>query len=283
MTFATVDTGRVEALLRRVAEEQILPYFQALSDDDVQQKTSDQDLVTVADVAAEKALTAALPDILPGCLIVGEEAVSEDKDVLKRLDDPQPVWVIDPIDGTFNFAHGTEKFGTLLSLVEGGVVTHGWIYDIIGDRMVSAVKGQGAYLETKDGKTRLELGPAPDVRDMRGQLGGFESSVTRKLRDSLGEAIHMRSSLHDMLNLAIGETDFGFWDGTTPWDHSGGTLIVTEAGGTVGLLSGDAYEPDLIGKHNLLAAKDEAGWNALQNVIRDCLDTDTPDACPMSA
>lgn len=126
-----IDHDKIAALLREVAADKITPRFQKLTDEEIRTKSGPEDLVTIADEEAETELTRRLQDLLPGSLVLGEEAVAHGSvrhDILKNND--TPVWVVDPVDGTRNFARGTPQFGTILALVHKGECVAGWIYQI---------------------------------------------------------------------------------------------------------------------------------------------------------
>src|SRR4051812_45595926 len=99
----------VEALMREVAAAVILPRFRHLTESEVSYK-GPADLVTIADQEAEALLTARLPDLMPGSRVVGEEAASANPALIATAGEPGYVWVIDPVDGTANFASGQEPF-----------------------------------------------------------------------------------------------------------------------------------------------------------------------------
>src|SRR5215475_330010 len=94
-----VTLAEVERVIRAVARDEILPYFGGLESGHIAEKAPG-DLVTVADRAAEEALTEALSRLVPGSVVVGEEAVADDPATLRRLGGDAPVWVVDPVDGT---------------------------------------------------------------------------------------------------------------------------------------------------------------------------------------
>src|SRR5215475_5254326 len=105
MTGRPLDLARVTSLIEETAGAEILPRFRKLAAGEIREKTPG-DFVTVADEAAEARLTPLLSALLPGSLVLGEEAAAADATLLDRLFDTQPVWVIDPVDGTSNFAEG---------------------------------------------------------------------------------------------------------------------------------------------------------------------------------
>ena len=119
----------------------------------IRSKSSPNDLVTDADIASERVLTAALSALLPGSRVVGEEAADADPQTLNWLAGPAPVWLVDPVDGTVNFAQGRECFAVVIALCIGGTTIAGWIYDPINALMVRARCGEGAWLEAETGRT----------------------------------------------------------------------------------------------------------------------------------
>ncbi len=226
------DIDRVTALIREVAAAEILPRFRSLGDGDIREK-GPGDLVTVADEAAERVLTARLPDLLPGSLVIGEEAVSADPSVMERLSDDRPVWIVDPVDGTINFANGRDRFGTIVALARGGRTIAGWIVHPVQGRAFTAVAGEGTWA---DGE-RIRI-PAPPTRpeEMRGLLSVY--SHTPESRERM-EASRARFALTDTFlasafdypAILTGERHFVNYRRTLPWDHAAGILMVTEAGG----------------------------------------------------
>ena len=145
MLSAVIDSrtaAQVEQLIRDVAAEHVLPYFGRLTAADIVEK-GPGDLVTIADRSAEAALTEALTALVPGTVVVGEEAVAGDPGVLARLAGPDPVWVIDPVDGTHNFAAGNPRFTTLVTLARGGELLASWTYAPVLGVMATAGPGPG--------------------------------------------------------------------------------------------------------------------------------------------
>ena len=147
-----VDREAVAALIRQVAAVEILPRFRNLKEGDMRQK-SPGDFVTIADESAELALTPGLLRILPGSVVVGEEATAKNPAVLNALAGAAPVWVVDPIDGTGNFASGKEGFVSMLALILADDVLASWIYHPVSGQMTIAAKGAGV---TIDGRSSLQ-------------------------------------------------------------------------------------------------------------------------------
>src|SRR5260221_7511219 len=140
----TPDIQRVSDLIAEAAAAEIAPRFGKLAASDIREKAPD-DLVTVADLAMERRLTPALGDLLPGSTVVGEEAVSDDALIQDRLDGEDWVWLIDPVDGTTNFAEGRPMIAVIVALVHRGRTVAGWIHDPLAGTTATAEDGAGAW------------------------------------------------------------------------------------------------------------------------------------------
>ena len=138
MSISEKEITFLAGLVRRAGELDIMPRFRNLASRDIAQKTSSIDLVTEADLLAEKRITQALRERFPTALIVGEEAYEADKSVVPALADAELAFVIDPVDGTYNFASGLPVFGTILAVVVRGETVAGIIHDpVLGDTLTS--------------------------------------------------------------------------------------------------------------------------------------------------
>lgn len=262
----TPDPKAVAALLRRAATEIILPRFRNLDKTDIREK-GPGDLVTIADTEAEQFLTPLLQRLAPGSVVVGEEAVSADAAILDRLKGAEGVWLIDPIDGTFNFAHGNPNFAVMAAYVEEGVVRAGWIHEPVENRTVWAVADEGAWNDSE----RLRVPPAPPPDRMVGSVSGRTPGGARA-RDVLqslhkfGPMVNLRCAGRTYTGLARGDIHYAYFSRSRPWDHAAGALIYREAGGCGAFLDGQPYSP-LRGNYPLLFAPDEASWKTLQCLL----------------
>ncbi|MDQ7248010.1 inositol monophosphatase family protein [Dongia sedimenti] len=255
------EAGTVAKLLREIALVEVLPRFRQLKSHEIREK-SPGDFVTVADEAMEAALAPKLAALLPGSLLVGEEDCARDPSIIRRLASDQPVWVIDPVDGTANFAEGKEEFCTMMALVERDQVLGGWIYDPVTDTTSYAVKGEGAWSGGK------RLAPPMTPNQYRGILavgskGDRETAQkVQKRRDRVQQVKSMRCAGLEYLRLARGEVDFLMFSGVMPWDHAPGAAIVQELGGYVGYFNADGYRPSQAETATgILAARDRATWD----------------------
>ncbi len=265
-----VDLDTVATILEEVAAEEVLPRFRKLRDHEVRAKESGE-LVTVADLAAEAQIERRLRDLLPGSRFVGEEAVAEDPGLLDLLESEDDwIWVVDPIDGTGNFADGTPVFAVMAGLVRRGETAAAWIHDPVGGRTATAQRGAGAWL---DGR-RLKLAAPPPFEDLRGTLhaGAFAPpGMVRQVqarRARVGAIKSLRCAGWDYLRLATGEMQFSLFTRLKPWDHVPGALIYREAGGLARTLDGAPYGArSHRGATGLLLAPDAASWRWLHDTL----------------
>jgi fructose-1,6-bisphosphatase/inositol monophosphatase family enzyme len=104
----SVDHHKVSEIIVECAEKYILPRYKTLAQHEISAKTSPRDLVTQADLDVEEHLTRVLPDLLPGSVVIGEEAASKNPALLDQLDDKSlKIWIVDPVDGTHNVREST--------------------------------------------------------------------------------------------------------------------------------------------------------------------------------
>jgi fructose-1,6-bisphosphatase/inositol monophosphatase family enzyme len=261
-----IDIDAVARLIAEAAAEEIMPRFAKLAVGDVREK-GPGDLVTIADEAVERRLAPQLIGLLPGSCVIGEEEAAVDVSVLQRLEEPAPVWIIDPVDGTANFAAGKGDFGVMVALVQAGRTVAGWIHDPVNKRMATAERGAGAWL---DGK-RLAVAPPPaDPAELSGTLlVGFhgDPELGRRIqqrRERIRAVKSRRCAATEYLQLATGQMHFALFSRLMPWDHAPGVLIHAEAGGYNGYIDdGGGYEPARITAKGLLLAPDRASWQAL--------------------
>ena len=140
---AGLDIEAVAAIICEVADQVIMPRWRNLAAHEIGTKTRPDDIVTIADREAEIELTRRLGDMLPGSRVVGEEAVAADARVLEIFRGPDPIWVIDPIDGTRKFTEGKPTFDVLVALVHKGKGVAGWIYGVTAIVLGVVVLAQG--------------------------------------------------------------------------------------------------------------------------------------------
>ncbi|WP_394689134.1 inositol monophosphatase family protein [Hoeflea sp.] len=273
-TLSSTDIDWLATLLAEVAQTEIMPRFRNLGAGDVQQKTSAADLVTEADVGAERAITAALLKRFPDCVVIGEEAVADTPALLDGWSNTDKLaFVIDPIDGTFNFASGVASFGVMLAVVKNGETIAGIIHDPVGKDWIMAQKGSGAVLRRADGQTS-----ALKVAEPRGAVDRMIGSASWQYMDeparsrvagNLGKclgSVAYRCAAQEYRLLASGHIHFALYHKLMPWDHLAGSLITVEAGGHLRRLDGSPYLPAHL-DGGVLAATDADSWHMVREAL----------------
>ena len=266
------EVAEVVQLVRAVARTEIMPRFRTLSPGDISAKSGPLDLVTVADEAAETRIGIGLERVFPGCSVLGEEAATRDPALLTTLPNAERCFVLDPIDGTYNFVSGLPLFGVIVAIVERGRTTGAVIHDPVGDDTAVAMAGQGAWME-RAGQADLPLRVATPV-----PLDAMSGSVSWRFMPeprrshvcarlpAVAAAFDYRCSAHQYRLMAAGHCHFSVYHKLLPWDHAAGVLLHQEAGGTSARLDGSPYDPaDVTG--GLICATDPASWQALREAF----------------
>ncbi len=224
------------------------------------------DPVTESDFASQKLIVNLIHQAFPDHGILAEEVMDGVGEGAKgRGPWPAPQktpcrWIIDPLDGTVNFAHGFPLFCVSIAFEAAGVLEYGVVYDPLREELFEAQRGGGATLNGRVlGVSRVdELGAALLAT-------GFPYDVRQRLPETLarlGGVLGISQGLRrggsaalDLAYVAAGRLD-GFWEeNLKPWDTAAGVLLVTEAGGVVSTFSGSSYDvtsPNILASNGLL-------------------------------
>jgi myo-inositol-1(or 4)-monophosphatase len=213
------------------------------------------DLVTEADLASEELILDMLQHSLPGVKVMSEESFAAYDDI-----PTEPAWIIDPLDGTTNFAHNFPWFAVSIALYAEGRSQVGIIYNPMQNELFCAALGSGAWLNDKPIKVS-------NVASLQNALvaTGFPYDVREKsdailaaLKTVLTHVQGVRrpgAAALDLAYLACARLD-AFWEvGLKPWDTAAGYLLVEEAGGTLSNFAGASfspYSPELLASNTLL-------------------------------
>jgi fructose-1,6-bisphosphatase/inositol monophosphatase family enzyme len=269
---STMDVTTLADLLRRAAKAEILPRFRRLGSNDVRAKSEATDLVTEADLQAERMIKAEVAQLSPTATFIGEESVAADPALLGTLAGADLAVVVDPVDGTFNFASGIPAFGVMASIVAKGETIAGIIYDPMGDDWVIAEKGSGAWLRRPDGDTeRLSVARPVELGQMVGMAstGFLPLNKRAEILANLAKVRFLsnyRCAAHEYRSFAGGHVHYLMYNKLMPWDHLGGTLISQEAGGYAARFDGSAYLPHHL-DGGLLITPDKESWELLRHEV----------------
>lgn len=199
----------------------------------------DIDLVTDADIESEKLISAGIMAEFPDHRLTAEEGAIGSAESPYR-------WLIDPIDGTTNFAHGQPHWAVSICLEHEGTPVMGVVYDVPKREMFTGILGEGAYLNDLP----IRVSDASELNQSMGATG-FSYDITERANSFLlwesfsQKARAMRrngAAALDMVWVACGRLDFYFERPINNWDVSAGVIICREAGATVSKSSGAPYE-----------------------------------------
>lgn len=205
------------------------------------------DLVTQTDLAVEKLLLDSLPRLLPGSTVLAEESHG-------GLEPGSLTWIVDPVDGTTNYAHGLPMVAVSVALWREGRVEMGAVHVPILGELFWAVRGQGAFLNgesvsvSREGNMQAALVATGFPYSFHTEIDQVCERFRRVLLASQGIR-RMGSAAIDLAYTACGRFDGYYETGLKPWDTAAGWLLVEEAGGRVGALDGDYA----LGSHMIVA------------------------------
>jgi len=216
------------------------------------------DYVTEVDRAAEAVIIDTLRDAYPDHSILAEESGSSGSSDYQ--------WIIDPLDGTTNFIHGFPQYAVSIALAHKGVLTHAVVYDPSRNELFTASKGAGAFLNDKRIRVSNRAKLAESLIGTGFPYRMFEHvdnyiAIFRELTRKTAGLRRPGAAALDLAYVAAGRTD-GFWEfGLSPWDMAAGALLITEAGGLVGDLTG---EPGFLASGNMVAGNPKIFAQLLQ-------------------
>ena len=234
-------------------------------------KSSDTDVVTEMDAAAERMITELLRDRRPGDGLLGEEGA-------RATSTTGITWVVDPIDGTTNYLYRLPMWTVSIAASQAGRVIAGVVFAPQLDTMFAAIKGGGAWRTTADDTTPLQCSGQTDLGsaliatgfgylvERRRRQGHIVAGLLSRIRDiRRGGAAAL-----DLCWVAQGLTDGYYEEGLRPWDIAAGALIAEEAGARVVMLDERAWEPldDSGGESDTLVASAPGISGALREELR---------------
>jgi len=215
------------------------------------------DLITKTDQDIQKMLVTLLKDHYSDHKFIGEESMGEGNVQLTN----EPVWVIDPIDGTTNFVHGLPQCCISVAFFLNREVQIGVVFNPITEQVFSAIKGQGAYLNGRtisgSGVTDLnvaqvatEFGSNRDVRHLQRKTDNMLNII-----DKVHSIRSIGSTALDICYVALGSCDAFFTYGSHIWDVAAGVLIAREAGCCV--MDPNGADFDFLSRRILVASKSD--------------------------
>lgn len=267
------DIHWIAEQLADVSSTIILPRFRALDAGQVEAKEHLNDLVTVADQECERELIERFSKQYPDAVLIGEEQLQIDPTQLDLLEGASLAIVIDPIDGTWQFAHGSPAFGILIAIISQGRTVAGINYEPVTGDYFWAIEGQGAFRRVRGKDHAVKI--TPDQRSLRETIGsnplknyhGDDRARVLAGYDQLGRVMdYLCSAIEYQLVCAGGLAYSIHRMNLNCWDHAAGVLIAQEAGAFVALSDGTPYSP-LLRKGELVVAESEARFHEIVETL----------------
>lgn len=229
-----IDAALIAESVRQISQQQLMPLFNTVK----REFKMDGSVVTRGDTLMQDEISKRLASLYPGVQLLGEEMPSDHQQALMQTD--QPLWVLDPIDGSSNFAAGMPYFSVSLALVSEGEALFGLVYDPVLDEAFVAQKGQGATLNGEPleaTKIHLRLDQTLAFIDFK----RLPPEMTARLvRDKpYGSQRNLGSIALELCWLAAGRAHVYLHGRQHLWDYAAAQLVLSEAGGFCATLDGD--------------------------------------------
>lgn len=248
--------NELEQVIRDAAVQELVPRFNRVG----QLLKSDGSIVTEADIAMQQRLLVALHQRWPTIPLLGEEMTPEEQQQLLDHND-EGLCLLDPLDGTSNFAAGIPYFCVSLALLRKGAVELALIYDPLRDECFSAEKGKGAWLNGESLQAPTAMRPLQqgialiDLKRLTPKLAArVVSQPPYSSQRNLG------SGALDWCYVATGRVDVYLHGGQKLWDYAAGQLILSEAGGHSSTLQGEDVQVNALIPRSVVAAADEENF-----------------------
>ncbi|MGB5178233.1 MAG: inositol monophosphatase family protein [Gammaproteobacteria bacterium] len=253
----TYSSTVLKDIIIPAAQEELLPRFARVE----RQHKRDGSILTEADLAVQSRIATQLLQRWPETVFLGEEMTTAEQTDL--LASGQPVWCLDPLDGTSNFAAGIPYFCVSLALLQQGEVLLGMVYDPVRDEYFTASREQGARLNDaplRVEQTGLELGQTTALIDFK----RLEKDLATRLVTQIPYASQRSfgSVALDWCWLAAGRCHIYLHGRSNIWDYAAGNIIFHAAGGYSCTLEGDAIFTHALTPRSSVAAVDQALFEA---------------------
>ncbi|SMX26283.1 Inositol-1-monophosphatase [Pelagimonas phthalicica] len=264
-------------LVRRAAKAEIMPRFRLLDTHQIGTKTGPEDLVTIADKAAEAMITRGILTMFPNALIIGEEHASDNPDIINKIAEAELCFTIDPVDGTWNYAKGLTCFGVMVSILRFGNPVFGLLYDPVMNDVIWADDQSPAMMIGRRGfKRKLSTSKGGPVENLTGYVP--LSLIPEDKRMEMVKTFprferinSLRCIMQEMRMLTQGNADFILTAKLTPWDQPAGVVTARQAGAHVAMLDGSDYRGDLREGYMLAACNVET-WGRVRDMFDFLID-----------
>ena len=248
----TYDLNKLHQIISTAAKTELLPRFTKVE----RQHKLDGSVITEADLATQQAISEKLLKLWPDTVFLGEEMTAKQQSELLKSE--QPIWCLDPLDGTSNFAAGIPYFCVSLALIQHSQVSLGIVYDPMRDECFSANHEQGSTINGKPlaaVKTGLSLKQATAIVDFKRLSPEFAARIVRETPYASQRSFG--SVALDWCWLAMGRGHIYLHGRSNIWDYSAGNFIFGKAGGYSCTLEGESIFVDSLLPRSSVGAVDE--------------------------
>jgi len=255
----SIKHENIQEICFNISKNIILPKYKNLKEDDIKYKNA-SDLVTSADIAAEKELKNNLLKVLPSSNFIGEEEYATNEKIINFYQEDNYCWTVDPIDGTTNFVNGKDKFAIMIALTFKEKILYSWIYKPLENIMCNAILNEGAFVDKNKIKTK-------SIDDLDKGIGSISTKYwndndwkkIKLLKYEFFEVKSYRCIGYEYVDIAQGKRNFAILSKLSPWDHIPGILFVRESGGSD--IDFDNQKYDFTKKNNNLIVGNSKEFN----------------------
>jgi myo-inositol-1(or 4)-monophosphatase len=267
MTVAPLALMPIEALLRTAARDELLTRFRRTT----RSEKADGSWLTEADLAMQGRVKSALAERHPDIVFLGEEmeATEQERLLLESGSSSSGLWVLDPLDGTSNFAAGIPLFGVSLALMRNGRIEAGIVYDPMHDESFAAVLGGGATLNGEPLRVKaagIPLAKTTACIDFKRLPPALAARIAATPPYSSQRSIG--SVALDWCWVAAGRFHLYLHGRQGLWDYAAGSLILAESGGCADTLDGTPA-PLTLAPRSAVCAADKGLFEAWCHYLRD--------------
>lgn len=256
---------QLETIIKNLADQEIMPRYNRVAFE----FKADGSLVTEADTAMQHAVTEALNKLWPEYALLGEEMSEQEQQALLDSHDFQGLWVLDPLDGTSNFASAIPVFSVSLALLQQGEVKLGLIYDPVRQECFSAIKGQGAWLNGRPLKLQVDKTFLDQcIAQVDFKRLPVDMAVHIAAKHPYASQRNFGSGALDWCWLAAGRSQLYLHGGQHLWDYLAGQLILKQAGGIAETFQGDDIFINRLIKRSVVASVNQDLFNKWKAVIK---------------
>lgn len=251
-----IDIEQLKKIVISASKEELLHRFNSVK----RNYKTDGSVVTEADLVMQDRLTSHLQKAYPDIALLGEEMSVEQQQTL--LASNVPLWCLDPVDGTSNFAAGVPYFCVSIALIKNGVVILGLVYDPIREECFSAQRGKGAYLNNErlsSQDTGLALKDAIAMIDFKRLTPELATELV--VHRPYGSQRSLGSIALELCWIAAGRGHIYLHGKQQLWDHAAAQLILSEAGALALTLEGQTLNSNSLKPISTLAASDKMLFN----------------------